>query len=289
MNGSLLARRRVIVTRPQPQADAWVSALREAGCQAEAWPLLEIVPPQSAQDIEGLRHWQSHWPACDALMFVSGAAVSHFWAGATVPTAGGKPRFWAPGPGTAQALAEALRDRGLDPGRIDSPSEALGRFDSEALWSVVRPQVIPGTRVLCVRGRSVGTSEVADDEPRGHGRDWLAARCGEVGARWTWCVAYERRAPVGPEAVAWRRALEDGSLWLLSSAEALGHLVARGMDLDRAQALATHPRIAEAARAAGFGHVCVTAPTVAAVRQACLAWDDAWAWASCGLRSVQGS
>lgn len=289
MSGALGTPRRVIVTRPQPQADAWVSALREAGCRAEPWPLLEIVPPQSAQDLAGLRHWQSHWPACDALMFVSGAAVAHFWAEAKVPTAEVKPRFWAPGPGTAQALAEALRARGLDPDRIDSPPEALGRFDSEALWSVVRSQVIPGTRVLCVRGRSVGASEAADDEPRGHGRDWLAARCGEAGARWAWCVAYERRAPAGPDAVAWRRALEDGSLWLLSSAEALGHLAARGLDLGRAQALATHPRIAEAALAAGFGQVCVTSPTVAAVRQACLAWDDAPATVLRGLPSVQGS
>ena len=54
-----------------------------------------------------------------------------------------------------------------------------------------------------------------------------------------------------------RAALQDGSLWLLSSSEAVANL--RGWlpeaDFSRARALASHPRITEAARAAGFGHV----------------------------------
>ena len=54
-----------------------------------------------------------------------------------------------------------------------------------------------------------------------------------------------------------RNTEEDGSVWLLSSSEAVAHLAEALPDQHwgAAHALATHPRIAEAARAAGFGTV----------------------------------
>ena len=59
----------------------------------------------------------------------------------------------------------------------------------------------------------------------------------------------------------------DGSLWLLSSSQALEHLCAAlpGQDWRQARALATHPRIAQAARNAGFGEVRECRPALADV------------------------
>jgi len=53
----------------------------------------------------------------------------------------------------------------------------------------------------------------------------------------------------------------DGSVWLLSSSEAIDNLVALGgIDLSCARAVVTHPRIAKAARAAGWGVVLESRP-----------------------------
>ena len=55
----------------------------------------------------------------------------------------------------------------------------------------------------------------------------------------------------------------DGSVWLFSSAEGLDSLprLPTG-DWSHARAIATHPRIAEAARAAGWGVVIESRPSV---------------------------
>jgi uroporphyrinogen-III synthase len=56
-------------------------------------------------------------------------------------------------------------------------------------------------------------------------------------------------------------------LWWLSSTEALGYLphLAPSADWHGAQALASHPRIAERARTLGFGTVFEAAPTLDAL------------------------
>jgi uroporphyrinogen-III synthase len=58
-----------------------------------------------------------------------------------------------------------------------------------------------------------------------------------------------------------RRASTDGSIWLFSSSEAIAHLPI-GLDWGQARALATHPRIAQAAREAGFGQVLQSRPAL---------------------------
>jgi uroporphyrinogen-III synthase len=64
-----------------------------------------------------------------------------------------------------------------------------------------------------------------------------------------------------------RRAAADGSLWLFSSSEAAGNLarLLPGAQWQQARALATHPRIAQAVRALGFGQVGETRPALADV------------------------
>ena len=95
------------------------------------------------------------------------------------------------------------------------------------------------------------------------GRDWIARQWSAAGATVDFLRVYLRQAPQLSAALLQRAraACGDGSVWLLSSSEAVDNLVALcGMDLRRARAVATHPRIAEAARAAGWGVVIESRP-----------------------------
>jgi uroporphyrinogen-III synthase len=252
----------VIVTRPARDADRWVLALQARGLRAEALPLIEIaaLPPSQAL--------QQAW--CDitayaALMFVSGNAVEGFLASnqaqalirraqaATDSIADEVPRFLAPGPGTVAAL----RDAGVPDALIDAPAADAGQFDSEALWAVAGRHPWQGRHVLIVRGQSAGADAAA-----GAGRDWLAQQLAAAGAAVDAVAVYERRAPVFTPRQLQRigEAAGDGSIWLLSSSEALANLPAG--QWSQARAVATHPRIAEAAHAAGWGVVVQSRPAL---------------------------
>jgi uroporphyrinogen-III synthase len=143
--------------------------------------------------------------------------------------------------------------------RIDAPSAAAGQFDSEALWELVGAWVVPGYQVLIVRG--AGSVNGSGD---GAGRDWFARQVQSRGGSVEFVVAYQRSSPAWAPAereVA-RRAATDGSVWLFSSSEAIANLKALMPDQSwqQARAVATHPRIAQAAREAGFGVVCESRP-----------------------------
>ena len=254
---------RVIVTRPGPQAGKWVSALRAAGMDALSLPLIEIGGPPDPQAV--LAAWR-RMQECNALMFVSANAVEQFFAlqPAAAPafaadTAAG-PRFFVTGPGSMAALLKA----GVPRSQIDAPDEAAAQFDSEALWGVVQVRVQPGWRVLIVRGNTDASEDVGPAQ--GVGRDWFAERLRERGATAKFVVAYERRAPVlGANALALvQLAAADGSVWLFSSSEAVSNLcaLAAGQSWRQARAVATNPRIAQAARTAGFAVVRESRPAL---------------------------
>ena len=265
---------RLIVTRPAAEVDQWVQALSAQGWPAQALPLIEIGEPTSAHAREALRAWRAAWAQVDALLFVSGAAVSHFFAQgvAARPSAAFNTRFWAPGPGTARQLEQAIGALGIGPERIDSPPADAAQFDSEHLWPVVAPQVVPGSRILIVRGSSSTDAPAPEGAVPGHGRDWLIRQCEARGATVEGCVAYERRPPVlddGARALV-GQATGPGSVWLFSSSEALAALCAvqPSARWTEATALVTHPRIAQAARAAGFGSVIESRPSLPDVLRA---------------------
>lgn len=256
---------RVIVTRPAHDAARWVAQLQQHGIAAVALPLVDIAPVSDPALQAELAQARSHLHRYRAVMFVSGNAATHFFASNTAlapvqqALAAIKTRIWAPGPGTVRALHAC----GVAPGQIDAPAAEAAQFDSEALWQQVAAHVRAGDRVLIVRGASQpGT-------PGGSGRQWLAARLEAAGARVDFVAAYERRAPVLDTAqlALARSAAGDGSLWLLSSSEALSHLRALlpQQDWSGARALATHPRIAQAALAAGFGRARACRPALAEV------------------------
>ena len=263
---------RVIVTRPAGEADGWVAALTAQGWPACSLPLIDIGPPKDPEVLDHLRRAQAHWPSWDALMFVSAAAVDHFFHG-LAPDAGDRgrrlPRWWAPGPGTARALAAGLQRLGLPTDLIDQPPADAPQFDSEHLWPVVSPQVGPGMRLLLVRGTSVSAAGVALGGTAGSGREWMVEQCRARGAQVDTCAAYERHPPhwsAERQAQA-QQAAAAGHLWLFSSSEALAHLCAAlpGTDWSAVGALCTHDRIADAARKTGFGEVFCSRPSLSAV------------------------
>lgn len=261
---------RVIVTRPAREAAHWVQQLGRQGIRAVALPLIAIGPCADAATAQALAQARAQWHRYRALMFVSGNAATYFFAPEPgLPLAGLAPaaiktRAWAPGPGTAAALVQA----GVPLAQIDGPAPDAAQFDSEALWQQVHGQVDAGDRVLIVRGRSA-TPDAAHESPVGTGRDWLAQQITAAGGQVDFVVAYQRGAPRfdAAETALAQQAAQDGSVWLLSSSEAVAHLAEAlpGQTWAAARALATHPRIAQAARAAGFGTVRECRPALADV------------------------
>lgn len=257
---------RALVTRPAEQARAWCDRLAARGIDAVALPLLEIA---AVADDAPLRAAWQRLGANRGVMFVSPAAVRAFFA-ARPPGEPWPPGTLAasPGPGTAAALREA----GVPAAAIVEPAADAGSFDSESLWAVLQPRLTADPvadraaahRWLVVRGQG--------------GREWLAAQLAAEGAAVELLAAYRRQAPTLDAAA---RALLAAALdaprshvWLLSSSEAVRHLRdLAGPRLAPARAIASHPRIAEAARAAGFAEVTVVAPRL-----------DDWAAAILSLR-----
>lgn len=250
---------RVVLTRPRREAARWAQWLGQAGISVIELPLIEIGPAPDPQALARVCADEAAWTD---VMFVSAAAADGFfdfvesnrpvtlgkWTSDAIKT-----RAWATGPGTRAALVR----HGVPPGRIDAPVAGAPAMDSEALWQVVGPGIHPDRCVLIVRG--------ADEAGEIAGRDWLAQQLITRGATVEQVASYSRRVPAwaaATRAVA-LRALADGSLWLFSSSQAVKNL--RGLLGPEvpmaAPALATHPRIADAARGAGFTPVKCCQPT----------------------------
>jgi uroporphyrinogen-III synthase len=245
---------RLLVTRPQPQADAWVERLRSHGVDAVALPLLAINAVVDLSDLHAAWH---DLPRYALAMFVSPNAVSHFFAARPAECAA---RGWPPGtraaatgPGTLQALQMA----GVPAVLCVSPAQDAAQFDSAALWAQLRGERWSGREVLVLRGDG--------------GRDEFAALLRAAGAAVHFTQAY-RRGPAQPDTT--QRALIERAVaqptqyvWWLSSAEAVAYLphLAPAADWAAAQALVSHPRIGERAREVGFGRIFEAPPTLDAV------------------------
>lgn len=246
---------RVLVTRPQAQADDWVARLQALGLDAVGLPLLGIAPPPNDQDV--LAAW-GELPRLTLVVFVSPNAVEQFfrlrppghrWPAGLLAA--------GTGPGTAAALVQA----GVPAPQVVCPAADAPQFDSEALWQLLqalRPWA--GAAALIVRGDG--------------GRDWLATTLQAQGAAVQFVQSYRRvlpeLTPAASAVLAQAKALPDRHLWLFSSSEAVHNLprLAPGFDGRAARALATHARIAQAAQAIGFGRVLQVLATPAAVAAA---------------------
>ena len=276
---------RLIVTRPQAQAVAAVRELREAGVDAQALPLIAVEAlahdpavesvkavgeggaaaragsPNAASSgdsgevplVAALRRARETLAQRRLVMFVSANAVVHFLAEPGQPA-------WPPGTlagSTGPGTTAALRQAGVPAACIREPAAGAERLDSEALWQQLRALDWRGARALIVRGEG--------------GRDWLADTLRAAGAEVEFVTAYRRALPRFDEAqaalLAAAQADPAGHVWHFSSSEAVHNLprLAPGARWQASAALATHPRIGEAARAIGFGDVQVLAPGLSAL------------------------
>ncbi|HIV70355.1 MAG TPA: uroporphyrinogen-III synthase [Candidatus Aquabacterium excrementipullorum] len=261
---------KILVTRPEPQASEWVGLLRAAGEQAEAVPLIEIGPPPDATAVPNA--WAA-LPDIRLVMFVSPNAA--LWFARQRPASLPWPRGTlaaAPGPGTATTVLQCLADAGLATTQLISPDANSAQFDSEHLWPLLAPLPWADQHVLIVSG---------GDQGEARGRQWLTERLRERGAQVSAVLTYQRRparwTPAQQEQADQAHAHPAEHVWLLSSSEAVEHLQqawsAHGGLPPGAKALATHPRVAETARAAGFTHVHDTRPTPEAVALARRTWS----------------
>jgi uroporphyrinogen-III synthase len=273
---------KVIVTRPRLEAEAWVKQLQALQLDAVALPLIHIGAPKDRHAIN--QAW-TNLLQYTAVMFVSSNAVRYFYSLNThlasefsayaaiknivnlqdkVTT----PRIWATGPGTREALLAQAVPSDL----IDSPAADAAQFDSETLWNIVKHQVKSGEKVLIVRGRSLSLKDAESAKlAKMNGRPWLADQLITAGVQVDEVVSYERRAPVfdAAELALLCESSTDQSIWLFSSSEAVANLCTvsglvsgsvGGQSWSQARAIATHPRIAQAARDAGFGVVYESRP-----------------------------
>jgi uroporphyrinogen-III synthase len=246
----------LLLTRPRPQANAWLQRLSVLGVQARSLPLIEI----AAADDDGAAARQA-WallPQARLAMFVSPNAVTHCFAARPAGMAWPADALAATvGPGSAAALRAA----GVPGALIVQPPADAPSLDSEHLWPELAGHDWQGRLVLMLRGDG--------------GREWLAERLRERGAELRCLSVYRRRCPVldATEQGLLAQALAEPArhVWLFSSAEAIGHLQALAgpsANWAPARAIATHERIAERARRLGLGHVVLARPDAAAVAQA---------------------
>ena len=240
---------RLIVTRPAAQAHPWVQALRDLGLQAQALPLIDIAP---APDLAAVQAAWARLGNLALVMFVSANAVNQFFAARPVQA------HWPQGlaaASTGPGTSAALRAQGLT--QIVEPAPDAGQHDSEALWARLALRDWNGAQVLVVRGED--------------GRDWLADRFSSSGAQVGFVAAYSRLPPrwsaQEQELLAQALAAPHRHLWLFSSSQAIAHLqgLAPLADWSTSAAVASHPRMVQAARDAGFGQVDLIAPGPQAV------------------------
>jgi len=255
----------VLVVRPRAQADAWVGELAALGVPARALPLIDIVGAPDPAGVEAVfaRVEVSDEPV---LVFVSPNAVLGFFE--AVASVRGTPvhalawpahaRAAATGPGTVAALREC----GVPLERIAAPAADAAQFDSEALWSAIAGWSWVRRPVWIVRGNG--------------GRDWLGQQLRDAGAEVRVVQSYGRTAPTlsADERALLAEALAQPArwTWMFSSSEAIDHLQALAPQAawHAGRALASHPRIAERARALGFGTVTSVSPTAVSVAAAVL-------------------
>ena len=236
-----LSGRRILVTRPEKQAEGLGNAIRARGGQPVFFPLLEIAPVEDTAPLSRLAPRIGDYAI---VVFVSPNAVEFslpvfLKAGAWPDSA----RAAAIGPGTANSLAY------FGIGKVIVPAV---RFDSEALLELPEfaKERVEGRKVLIVRGDG--------------GRELLADTLAGRGARVDRVTCYRRSMPV--DARPLRKALNDGLHALtVSSSEGVRNLPGLLDAESRERFFAVpvfvpHARIAETAGAIGMKKVILTPP-----------------------------
>ncbi|HEX3637787.1 MAG TPA: fused uroporphyrinogen-III synthase HemD/membrane protein HemX [Paraburkholderia sp.] len=257
----------VVVTRPLGQSAALLALLARGGFESIEFPLIDIGPVTDAAPLHAaLGELYAPAPLGFALVvFVSPNAIDHAFAALSSAWPLQIP-IGVVGPGSVAALgrqgvtapSHTIISPVADATVTETPTDP--RYDSEALYAAIEahfgPDGLKNKRVLIVRGDG--------------GREWLADALSAAGANVEKVAAYRRIVPE-PTMRDWERihALLAGEphAWLLTSSEGVRNLeeLAREhltldetLTLKHAPLVSPHPRIAEAARQAGFDRITVS-------------------------------
>ena len=254
----------IIVTRAGDTGRSLASALVDAGEECLWLPAFELgLPPDEPRVTEMLAQLDRY----NLAVFVSPAAVK--------ATASRLVRPWpretaiaVVGAGTRRAIRSNIPSAGdatlYAPESSDAESEQSG---SEALWLALQPAIDRMRRVLILRAEQ--------------GREWLGEQMAAAGAKVDALAVYTRRRAVASAAaradiLRWKAA-QRTAVVVVASSEAVDAVTGQldplaGAAWTRsALALASHERIAQRLRAAGFTHVKLVAPEVEAIRKAIVA------------------
>ena len=228
----------LVVTRPASQGARTAAALREAGAEVIEFPVLKISPIDASITFSDLAR-ATH------IIFVSANAVAY---GAPVLQRAGtidaSVQVFAIGRATAAALVDAgFKD-------VVSPQQSI---DSEGLLALPQLHSVEGRHIILVKGQSeLGGRTVLEQTLIGRGAHVTVLDC-------------YRRAPLMPDSTvreAFRVSLASGRAHacFALSVETLDSLmnIFESMDIKPQSQLALlipHPRIANAARAAGFDKI----------------------------------
>jgi len=223
----------VLVTRPPRQAAGLAAQLAALGASPIVFPATVILPPPDRARLDRIHATLDRY---DIAIFISANAVEY-----GVPAPQSWPaqlRTFAPGPGTAAALAAA---------GIHDVAIPVVSFDSEGLLMLPALNQVTGRRIVIFRGE--GGREVLGDT--------LAARGGAV----EYVDCYRRAAPrSGAEGLVEALNSERVHALTLTSSEGLDNLWklldanARPL-LQRLPTFVPHPRIAAHARRLGFNAI----------------------------------
>ncbi len=256
------ARLAVVLTRPVGQAQDLAQALAAHALDTFEFPLIKLQALAPDADL------QTAFSALERyalVVFVSPNAIEHAFKHIHKPWPIAVP-IGVLGPGSARVLASqhiaAPTHRVIAPvGIVDTTLQQVPRYDSEALAYALDQTLglssLKDKRVLIVRGNG--------------GRPWLANRLRSHGAIVDIVTAYQRLLPT-PTPSQWMRVREllagRSHVWLITSSEsvrnlqALAHMhleTSQQALLKQARLVVTHARIAESARALGFGTITQTA------------------------------
>jgi uroporphyrinogen-III synthase len=242
----------ILVTRPARQAAGFAQKLAALGGSPVIYPGIVILPPGQR---DAVTNAHAALAAYDIAIFISPNAVEY-----GVPDPGVWPprlAVFAPGPGTAEALAAA----GIADIRIPATT-----FDSEGLLELPGLTDVRRKRVLILRGEG----------GREHLADALRARGAQVDE-----VACYRRARPRSDVQGLAEAFGAGAIDLvtITSSEALDNLWSPATDPIRTAwrmrpTFAPHPRIVARARALGL-FVVATAAGDAGLIAGLLEWAAA--------------
>ncbi len=220
----------ILITRPARQAGGFAQKVGALGGTPVIFPAIAILPPA---DVAPLVRAQAALTGYDFAIFISANAVEY---GAP------DPRQWparlvafAPGPGTAEALAAV----GIGGARIPATT-----FDSEGLLALPELSGVRGKRILIFRG----------DGGREHLGETLRAR----GALVDYVACYRRAKPESG-AAGLAEAFREGRIHAVTvtSSEGLDNLWALADDATRTlwracPTFVPHPRIGAHARDLGL-------------------------------------